>query len=494
MNIVRIYIANQEVCCSNQIEINEEVLNTSSVILNKVQLINDRYTFYMPKDYSNCKIYIDNVLKFNGIIKNSGDVILNPAKPKFIDLQVLDYKCLLSEGKNLDFVIVNKTITEAINQVVDYIKDYGFEVGTINITNDTIIGAYSTLDKAPYDMFQYLAEISESIWSTRVIDEDTIAIDFISTDLLTTSKTIEFNESYFIANNIENIQYSFGTRDYRNKQFILSDNVYASIDTTELVLTDGFTKNFLLQNNIAEIKSITIDDTIYSFATNTEKDLGIYADFYYTQGNNYIETNIDVIPSGNEIIVIYTALVDGRQVSQNRDEIERISSQILRNGEITRYENRNDITTQSELLATANSIIKYKGIPEINLTVITRNNDLLNVGQKVVFNIEDLNLIDLKTDYLVKTKKTLITANDTDTFIQYTYELSSNFNAENVINYFDNQRRKRKGNLDKGKYITRNIDITNTATILFDNFELREIEVLGNNTLDANLDFNFKEV
>ena len=63
---------------------------------------------------------------------------------------------LLSEGKTLDFVIIEKTVSEAITEIVNAITDYGFIVGTVSIENDSTIGAYSTLDKTAFDVFQYL--------------------------------------------------------------------------------------------------------------------------------------------------------------------------------------------------------------------------------------------------------------------------------------------------------------------------------------------------
>ena len=34
----------------------------------------------------------------------------------------------------------------------------------------------------------------------------------------------------------------------------------------------------------------------------------------------------------------------------------------------------------------------------------------------------------------------------------YTYTLTSNFNSESAINYFDNQRAKNNGNIGEGEY------------------------------------------
>lgn len=489
---IRIYIADEEVICENQFDIEEEILKTSSVILNKVypkSWTNELLTtYYFPKDYSSCKIYIDNVLKFAGVIKNSGDISLNPFKPKYTSLQILDYKNFLSESKNLDFVLTNVTISQAIARVIEEIEDYGFEVGTIDILNDTTIGAYSTLDKTAYDVLQYLSEISGSIWSTRMIDNDTIAIDFYDNTLLPTANNIEYTQEYFLANNVQDIVWSYGTRDYRNKQFALSDNVYASIDTTQIIIADGYTKSFQTENKIGIIKSISNGATGYLVATDDEKTAGVYADFYYKSGESKFESNSDndAIATGTALTIIYTALVQGREISTNSGEISRIASQIDRKGEIAQYERRNDITNSNDLKSVADTYIKYKGIPEILLTITTRNTDILNIGQQV--NFTNSPITDLQTNYLVKSKTTSIRSTDDEIFVTYTYKLSSNFNSETAINYFDNQRRKLNGNIDQGKYITRNIDIENDIAIEFNNFAITDINSIGDNLLDCILD------
>ena len=122
-----IKIDDVEVLCSNDFTINLEMLNTPSVILNNVYPksweTDKDYTsrFYHPEDYSQCTIEDDNEnLLFCGLVKNSGQISLNPRHPHYSTLQILDYKDFLSQGETLDVVIVDKTITEAIQQVNRY--------------------------------------------------------------------------------------------------------------------------------------------------------------------------------------------------------------------------------------------------------------------------------------------------------------------------------------------------------------------------------------
>ena len=58
--------------------------------------------------------------------------------------------------------------------------------------------------------------------------------------------------------------------------------------------------------------------------------------------------------------------------------------------------------------------------------------------------------------------------------IFYTFELCSNFNSEDAINYFDNQRAKNQGNIGEGESIVRDIDLESEALIIFYETEIEE--------------------
>lgn len=493
--MLRILINNEEVVCDNVLEITEEMLTTSSTILNncypKSWEQDHDYTsrFYYPKDYSKCLIYNGETLIFSGVVKNTGNMSLNPREPHYASLQVLDFKTLLSEGDTLGFVISNKTVPEAIQMVVDEVAEYGVVVGEIQILEpNEIIGAYSTVDKTAYDVLQYLAEISQARWTTRMVDENTIAVDFYDPTLMEQADDIEYTQEYFEENGIESIEYSYGTYDYRNKQIMTSEQVYGSIDYTETILADGYSRVFNTMANIGTLKSIFVDNQLKTFGTMEDKELGIDCNFYYEPGKNQIESNTDepIYASNSSIMIIYTPLLKGRQIIYNNDEVDRISNQINRSGVISRYENRNDVLSTDELIKIGQTYIKYKGSAEINLTVRTYNYDLFNVGQLVYF---DAPLDELKQQYMVKQKKTTIYTANNDLFVEYT--LTSSFNSEREVNYFDNQRNKTKGNISAGEYITRNVDIENDANIIFSNLDTEEISVTGDNILNCALNSPF---
>lgn len=491
--MLKMYINDEEVVSNKDFTISEELLIASSTVLNncypKIWENDKNYVsrFYYPKDYSKCRIYNDNELLFVGIVKNSADISLKPTEPKYCSLQILDFKTLLSEGDLLDFVISNKTIEEAIEMVIEKVANYGFVKGNIQILGaDNIIGAYSTLDKTPYDVFQYLAEISQSIWFTRTIDENTTAIDFYDPTLMPRKENLQYDAEYWENNGIKNVSFAYGTYDYRNKQVVLSDEVFSDIDTTDIIVADGYSKQFDTINKIAKLNYIKVNGSSKSFATNEDKELGADANFYYSPGSTTIESNEDdpVYSAGSIIEINYIALVKGRQIVNNQDEISRIAEQLNRNGVISRYETRNDVLSSEELNKIAQTYIRYKGTAEIILTVETFNNDLYNIGDVVFFEapIEDLQL-----EYLVKKKSINIINTGNYKNIFYTYELSSSFNGENAINWFDNQRAKATGNLESGDYITRNIDNEATANIIFKNLNIVEVQAEGDNVLNSPL-------
>lgn len=489
--MIQILINNEGVVCDKNLEINEEMLTTSSIILDNVypkswELTHDYVNnFYYPKDFSMCKILQDGNLIFAGMVKNTGNISLNPRHPHYCSVEVLDFKDFLSTGDTLDFVISEKTVTQAIQMIIDTLAPYGFVLGNINIFGaDDVIGAYSTQDKTPYDVFNYLANITGSRWTTRMIDEHTVAVDFYDPSLMPQGTNIEYTNEWFEDHDIEDISFNYGTRDYRNKQVMLSDEVYADITYTETIIADGYNTNFLTSSNIGVMSRITVNGTKATFTLKENKDYGVTANFYYSNGSNELESD-SLYTAGTQINVTYIPLVQGRQVVYNYDEVTRVTGQIERKGVIARYENRNDVTSSDELTKIGQSYLKYKGNPEINLTVKTTQN-IWNVGQTVYF---DAPLNELDTDYMVKSKKILILPLNNKVF--YTYTLVSSFNSENAINYFDNQRSKNTGNISHGDFITRNVDLENQALIIFSNASATEITVTGDNVLDSTLDSPF---
>ena len=364
---MKILINEEEVLCDSTLEITEEMLSTSSTILRNCYPASWEETkdyvsnYYFPEDYSKVEIYQDEDLVFCGVIKKTGNIDLNPRHPHFCDLQVLDFKTFLSEGETLDFVIANKTVSQAIEQVVEAVSDYGFVVGNIDILEpNEMIGAYSTQEKTAYDVFQYLADITQSRWSTRVIDEDTVAVDFYDPTLMPEANEINNTNEYYETNNIVDITYNYSANDYRNKQVMTSEEVYSNIIQTQSFTANGTDNTFLTEYPIGRVQSATLNGVSLEVATEGEKEMGITADLYYSPKNNsfYLEQT----PTSSSVIVInYYAFVKGRTIVYNSAEIARINQNTNRKGVIARYENRNDAITTEELTKVGKSYIKYKG-------------------------------------------------------------------------------------------------------------------------------------
>lgn len=491
--MIKMYINNEEVVSNKEFTISEEMLATPSTVLNNCypalwENTKDYVSkFYFPKDYSLCRILQDNNLIFAGVVKKTGNISLNPRYPHYADIQVLGFKTFLSEGETLNFVIDNKTIGQAIDMVIDAIKNYGFVKGNIMLDDiNEVIGAYSTDKKTAYDVFQYFSDITNSRWFTRMIDEDTVAIDFYDTDKLPVKPKIEYTEDWFCNNLIDDMSYSIKTDDYRNKQILLSDEVFGSTPYNDLLTSNGYDTSYTTTGKIASLTRAKIDGKNATFTTEANKEGGVEADIYYKPGEVGITTNKQ-IGAGKVIEITYIPLVEGREIIINDEEVNRIGSQLNKNGVISRYENRNDTTSSDELRQIGQTYIKYKGKAEVTLKITSRKN-IYDIGDKVQF---DAPLEDLSTEYMVKKKTTkyIVTANQ----LFYDYELSSSFNSESEINYFDNQRSKHKGNLSEGDYITRDIDITNSANIIWHDTSIDEISITGNNILDCALDSPFTD-
>ena len=404
-------------------------------------------------------------LLFSGVAKRTGNISLNPFHAHYCDLQVLDYKTLLSEGDTLDFVIADKTVEEAIDMVIDSVKDYGFIKGNISIPDNFLMGTYNTQEKTAYDVFQYISDITQTKWTTRVINQDTVAIDFYNPYDKTPVGTIESTQNYFKDNNIIDITYNYSTEDYRNKQVMTSNEVVSSITQTFRVYADGVNKTFDIGQTIGDISyayyTTSTDFVICDVITKAEQEQGYSGDIIYTPGETTFETD-DKLANGVAITLEINLLVPGRQIALNEPEISRIATQNNRKGVISRYENRDDTKSSVELQRIAQSYIEYKGKAEITLTVQTQNVRLCEIGDIMIYNSS---LSALNDNYMCKKIDTEMIMTTGDIF--YTFEFSNTYNTENAINYFDNQRNKTLGNISDGQTITRNLDIENTLDIVF---------------------------
>lgn len=410
-----------------------------------------------PFYIENVKVSVTNNLIFSGLIKNSGNINLNPRYPHYSTLQALDYSTLLSEGENLNYVLEEMTISEAIKKLVTDQK--GFMVGEILIDDETL-APYNCNEKTTYDVLEYLTEITGAKWFTKAICKDIVLVNFYMPSQIPEYDPIEYTQEYFTQNNIDDISYSYNVKDYRNKQAIVNSECKASIPQVEIVSYNG--SEITTTYPVYEVESIKSGSMTYRVASQVQKQAGISANFYYQYGSNKIEGG--AIATGTILEVTYYPVVQAREVAYNMTEIDRISDSTNRNGTISRYEKRTDTKNEEALSQIAKTYIDYKGIPEVILTIKTHDKDIFELGTQVLFNGP---LDDLKTRYLVRSKQIDLVVTGNQKLIFYTYELSSSFNDETAINFFDNQRRKLEGNLSDNDYISRFIDIPSQTNIIF---------------------------
>ena len=455
-----------------------------------------KFNTYNHLTFNSVKIVTDDNLIFSGMVKNSGKIELNPRYPHYSTLQLLDYKAFLSEGDTLSYVLESQSISSAIKRVLKDVD--GFMVGELKI-NDEIIAPYNCNDKTIYDVFEYLAEISNSIWFTKAINDKLVLINFYSEGNLRQANTIEYEHNYFQENNIQDISYSYNTKDYRNKQVIISDK--ASSGTTQIEYLTYNGNELKTTYPVEKVVSITSGSSNYSVSTKQAQQNGTYASFYYSYNSNDIDVNRS-FETGKVFKVTYYSVVTTRQAVYNQKEIDRISETTSRNGILARYEKRTDTTDNEALNQIAQSYLNYKGTPEIILTIKTYNKDIFNIGDRVLFNGP---LESLTTNYLVLEKTIQMVTTQDQQEIFYIYKLSSSFNDESAINFFDNQRRKLEGNITEGQYITRYIDIPSETNIIFYDLSKSELQIpndildgeldveligsIGNNTLNSILEF-----
>lgn len=492
---IHLYIDNEEVVCDKEITVAEKLLNTNSTTLYNCYPLSweqDKdYTsrFYFPKDYSKFEMTINGVTAFKGVVKRSAPMNLSPFKPHWAKLLVLDYKTFLSEGNQLNFVLKDVTIQQAIEQVLEEYAGYNFIVGNLNIgdkINETIAN-YNCNEKTPYDVLSYIADLTQSVWFTRY-DGNNVAIDFYSYDSLPSGKPIIYSQQYFNDNSIAKITHEFDSDDYRNVQITTAEEVQSNLLLTNEFIVNGVEQTFILDENVSTIQSVILAGNPISFGIRT---LQLEYDLNYQYGSNEVVLTASNI-AGTTLEINYYPVVNGRQKLKNSVEINRIATQQSNVGEIARYEKRDEAYTVKELGQIAQSYLYFKGKPQITLEVTTVNNDMWNIGEVVFFDNNGVSALeDLQTSYIVKSKTIKTIQNNADNTAQifYEYELINNFNFESAINFFDNQRAKNIGNINDGDYINRYIDFEKSVNIIFDGFTTEEISVEAQDELEAELDF-----
>lgn len=331
---VLMLIDNVPVVCSNEFEIVEQLTNTSTIVLKNCypQLWETTHDyvnkFYMPKDYSRFELYINLELVFVGVVKRQQAMDLSPSKFHGATLQVLDYKTFLSEGEQLNFVIVNSTIQSCIEQILEKYSDYNFELGDLNVSADKlnqVVNNYNCNEKTPYDCLTYFANLVQAVWKTRYnTDDDKTYIDFYEIDQLPEGQTLYYDKDWANENSIIDLKYSFNTNDYRNKQIITADQVGSNIQDTDTFFCNGSQRVFKMEYPIYKIVSAKLNGV--NLKVMSQHIVGQRANAYYEIGTDELEL-VSTPEAGNQLDVVYIPMIAGRQIVKNEIEIDRIHTQ-----------------------------------------------------------------------------------------------------------------------------------------------------------------------
>ena len=152
-------------------------------------------------------------LLFCGIVRNTGNISLNPRHPHYCSLQVLDFKTFLSEGDLFNFVIDSMTIQNAIKYVIDQYSGYNFIVGNLNLGKKLYdkINNYNCDQKTLFDVLDYFAQITNSLWTTRYISYTEIAIDFFDINSLPNGMDLVYDTTFCNENSIKSITYNLNS-------------------------------------------------------------------------------------------------------------------------------------------------------------------------------------------------------------------------------------------------------------------------------------------
>lgn len=317
---ITMYINDEEVVCDKQFEIIENIANNNTAVLKNCYPRNWEWSkdykslYYFPEDYSKFELYIGNTLAFYGVVKRSNSMTLNPFQPHFTDLQVIDYKTFLSETKQLDFVITDKTIEQAFNRIFDEIEFQANLNLNIGAKKDETIYRYSTKDKTIADCFNYLCSLTGSTWYFD--NEGEIGFSIILGNLHKT----------YVSNCEFELMYKTPTDNYETKKSynreatinaegsIYVDYFYTTEDVDFIKIQPqqpiggfnyAFLNPYLVQGHYYDIPLGSMA-TIISLPSTVEA--GNY--IYYKQGkliafNPTTNTEVDVTPSDNSFKALF---------------------------------------------------------------------------------------------------------------------------------------------------------------------------------------------
>lgn len=451
----RLMINGTEYTCDNIIKGSFHIFNKSQMKFKNIWYKDNRNVldnFIKFPSFCLVELYYGNKLAFFGVNKRQTKINLNPMRPKFIDMTVIDFKEWLNH-KPMDFIIYKKSPEWVVNEIVKTLGENKIKVGTLDFTTNDNIVAYNTKDKTAYDVLRMIEKKTQSILEIKNNGHGELTINFftedsiikhnrgVELDLSTNDKIEAFNNSY----EITEFEIEESTSKYANQVRVESEK--ALFDTEVIVQIDLSTisKNYTLNKPIGQIiknKTGMFDngsfDRRLSIVTKDQADKGKSFDISYAANSNVINFGDKLIGQNKFIRLVYLPIGRISYQFDNLSEQQRIASISKSNGIVHRYEKHNDETTPTDMILLGKGYLEKNKKPGITLKIKSYS-PIWNLGESTVLKTKFNNDIDgIYVAYEFNINQT-ITPNGSVLNV-YEYELLNTLDFETHINKYDSQK------------------------------------------------------
>lgn len=411
------------------------------------------------EEFSIGEVYAGDQLIFFGIVNSTGRLNLNPFTPKTKTVEIADFRKWLSIQKPIPLLFFNEFPENLVNTLIEKLNEPKIVVGTLDFSTNELIGAYSTVDKSPYQVLkEVVAKQTNSILYFQINTQQQITINYKSNDTLANDiepLIIDLNNLDLLKEyKILDIEFESNADKYSNIVKVESSNVIANIVTEEkITILDK--DSFTLNNVVGKVSNNIANTYLYKLATPTVKQSAIilneefykegqYYDVLYKTGNNIIKINKKYLDQDWVLNFGYFIKRKTSVELSNTQEIARIASFSMTKGEVYRYERLNDLTNFNDLLkATESNLEIYKNTERIiYITSEIPLYDILDVVEVVSQENDKVSGLYLVHEINVDINGSSIKdASNNNNFILPVFStvLKATKNTDNIVNEFDNQ-------------------------------------------------------
>lgn len=461
---IKLIINGIEMDFSNNFSVSDHPTNFSSMTFHEV--IPKDKNFYpenlkvqnYAEEFSIGEVYAGDQLIFFGIVNSTGRLNLNPFVPKTKTIEIADFRKWLSIQKPIPLLFFNEFPENFVNVLIEKLNESKIIAGILDFSTNELIGAYSTVDKSPYQVLkEVIAKQTNSLLYFQINDKQQITINYKSNDTLANDiepLKIDLNNLDLLKEyKILNIEFESNADKYSNIVKVESSNII-----TNLVTEENFTifdkDSFTLNNNIGKVSNNIANTYIYKLSTPTIKQNvisideafykeGQYYDVLYKIGNNIIKVNKKYL---NKDYILNFGYFTKRKTSvelSNTEEIARVASFSTTKGEVYRYERLNDLTNFNDLLkATKSNLEIYKNIEKtIYITSEIPLYEILDVVEVISGEDDKVSGLYLVHEIAAEINASSIKDTINNNFILpvFTTILKATKNTDNIVNEFDNQ-------------------------------------------------------